>query len=148
MEIFIRNGWDLYADNYQDESAKLNHLFTELDGKEAQEALKGLNLIDWYDELKAAQKDFEDAFQTKVGDTSKEDFALIKEIRPELVKSLTDLMERVNSDSKYAKDNGNYKEIVNIINNIVSETNTLAKSRITRGNGAEEVPQNEIQTIV
>ncbi len=141
LEIFIRNGWDLYADNYQDESAELNHLFTELDRKDAQEALTSLGLIDWYLELKAAQIDFEDAFQSKANDTGKEDFVAIGKIRPDLVNNLYDLLERINSDSKYANVNGDYKEILNTINNIISETATLAKSRITRGTG------EEVQTV-
>jgi hypothetical protein len=143
LEIFKRNNWTLYMDGYQDESAEINQLISELENPDSLAAIKTLNITDLYEDVKTSQKEFEDAFYSKANETTKEDFAIITEIRPKLMSSLADLLDRIGSDAKFA-DNGNgYKELVNTINNILTETDTIAKSRITRGNGNDELPESD-----
>jgi hypothetical protein len=143
LEIFKRNNWTLYIDGYQEESAELNQLISEMENKESQDSIKTLNINDLYDDIKSTQKDFEDAFYSKANETTKEDYAIITEIRPKLMSNLTDLLQRIGSDAKFADDGNGYKELLNTINNILTETDTIAKSRITRGNGNDDLPESD-----
>jgi hypothetical protein len=141
LEIFTRNGWTIYLNGYQDQSAELNGLIKELEGKEAMNSITVLQLVDMLNELKTSQKDFEDTYQTKVNGNSKEEFSAIDEIRPKLVKQLSDLLERIDSDAEYSKSSDDYTNLINTLNNIISETATVLKSRLTRDNGS--LPESE-----
>ena len=143
LEIFTRNGWTIYQDGYQDESAELNQLITELNGKEALKAINALQLADMFNELKAAQIDFEDTFQNKASDASKEEYAFIAGTRQELIKNLSDLLERIGSDAQYAPNASEFSALIATFNAIIAETATILKSRITRDNNEDKIPESE-----
>jgi len=141
LRIFRIHGWSLWTDNYQEESSKLNSLMLELEKDEAKAALAVLNLTEWFQELKKAQVDFEVAFQNKANDDFRSDFVAIQSIRPELIKNVNDLLDRINSDSKYSDEAEVYTELVSTLNNILEESSVVAKSRKTRSgnNGVEKL---------
>ncbi len=142
LEIFTRNGWTIYQDGYQDESAELNQLIKELDSKEALNEINALQLLDMFNELKTAQNDFEDTFQNKASDVAKNEYAAMAETRQELIKNLSDLLERIGSDAQYAPNAGEYAVLIATINNIIGETATVLKARITRDNN-DNIPESE-----
>ena len=135
LAIFERNGWTLYIDSYLDESVELNKLIVDLSKKENTDAMKVLVITELFDDLKASQKDFEDAFYNKVSESVREDYAIITKTRPQLISNLSDLLERINSNAKFDDNAEEYKALINTINNIITETATAMKARITRENG-------------
>ncbi len=143
LEIFTRNGWTIYLDGYQEESAELNQLISELEGKEAADAINTLQLADMFNELKTAQKEFEETFQNKASDVSKEEYAVMSEIRQEVIENLSGLLERIDSDAKYAPNADEYTTLIATLNNIITETGTVLKARITRGNNHDTLPESE-----
>ncbi len=146
LEIFTRNGWTIYQDGYQDESAELNQLISELEGKDAADAIAALQLIEMFNELKTSQQDFEDAYQNKASDESKEEHAVMGDVRQELIESLSGLLERIDSDAKYAPNADEYTVLIATLNNIITETGTILKARITRGSNHDELPESEEPT--
>lgn len=138
IKLFKTHGWALWRENYQSESSKMSSLIGELKGAGAQASLTELGLNDWLNELIKAQDDFEKAFQDKASDDIKKDFIALKEIRPELIKNTYELLDRINLDAKYGDDTEAIKPLIKTLNNIIDETTSLAKSRITRNEHNDE----------
>jgi len=143
LEIFTRNGWTMYQDGYQEESAELTKLINELEGKEAADAINSLQMMELFNELKTAQQDFEDAFQNKASDASREEYAAMSEIRLELIKNLSDLLDRIGSDAQYAPNASEYAALITTLNNIIAETATVLKARLTRSSNDDKLPESE-----
>jgi hypothetical protein len=143
LKIFERHGWTLYLDGYQDESAELNLLISELEMPENLNAITTLNISDLFEDVKSSQKDFEDAFYNKANAAVKEDYSIITATRPQLITSLNNLLERIDSDSKFAEDAKTYKDLTNTINSILSETATIVKSRTTRNIIDDSLPETD-----
>ena len=140
-EIFKRHGWSLWRENYQAETSKLNSLFGDLDEEGAGASLAKIGLVDWYNELKDAQANFEDAFQNKASGDLRKLYVTMQEIRPDLIKITNELLDQIDSLAKYGDNPEEYTELVSTINSILSETALLAKTRNTRksNNEGEEI---------
>jgi len=131
LEIFTRRGWTIYEDVDPDESLEINQLIKELDGNEAMNSITLLQLMDMVNDLKTSHLDFEDTFNNKASNSSKQKFIAMVRIRPVLIKQLSDLLERINSDVKYAENSAEYSLLINKLNDIISATAKALKARIT-----------------
>ncbi|MCP4178684.1 MAG: hypothetical protein GY756_13045 [bacterium] len=137
-EIIRLHGLTLYKENYQVQSAKSNSLIKDFDTPECQASLAALQLAEWYEEMKQSHGEFETAFYNKAYEKNREEFVALLEVRNNLTKNITELLNRIDSDAKYSDEAANYIDLVNTINNIVTETSTLSKSRRTRKENTEE----------
>jgi hypothetical protein len=70
----------------------------------------------------------------------------MNQIRQELIKSLSGLLERIDSDAKYAPNADEYAALIATLNNIITETGTLLKARITRDSNQDKLPESEEPT--
>lgn len=130
--IFETHGWTLYDDPYAVESSKLNSLIKDLETADSQASLQILGYIAWFNELKEAQLNFEDAFQNKANDDSKKDFVASTEVRPNIIENLDELLVQVKTEAKYSETPENYKELVDSLNVIIEESVNPARARKTR----------------
>ncbi len=138
--IFETHGWTLYDDPYAVESSKLNSLIKDLETADSQASLQSLGYLDWFNELKGAQSNFEEAFQNKANDDSKKDFVATAEIRPEIIENLDELLRHIKTEAKHSENPEDYTEITNSINTIIEESFNPARARKTRrGNSGEEI---------
>ena len=64
--IIVKNGVRLHEEGFTVESAKLNSLFTDLDGAKEKESLEVLGLVKWVEQLKRCQASFEEVYQRRI----------------------------------------------------------------------------------
>ncbi len=143
LEIIKLHGNTLYRENKQVESAKLNSLIKDYDTPDAQDALASIQLTEYYTELKQSQRDFETAFYNKANDKSKVESTVIAKKRNELIKCIKALLTRIESDSEFGENSENYTDTINTLNNILSETFTLAKSRRKRKDNNDNIEDTD-----
>ncbi len=136
--IFETHGWTLYDDPYAVESSKLESLIKDLETEELQASLTELNLLEWFNELKMAQTDFENAFQNKANDETKKDFIATTEIRPGLIENLDELLKQIKLEAKYGETFEDYVELINSLNIIIEESCSPARARKTRKENNKE----------
>ncbi len=144
ITVIRTHGWSLWDENYQEESSKLNSLIADFEQTDKQTALSELRMTDWYTEMKGAQSEFEQAFLEKANDKTRENYITLAEIRPKLINTVNDLLERIDSDFEYSDTPELYTDLIFALNNTLEETSKLAKARITRQeNEANETDMEE-----
>lgn len=108
--IVERNGISLDRQKLNVESSSLNKLLSEVQTPESVEAIKLLGLTETFALLAGAQKEFEDAYQSRgINDTERKEYDSASTLRAEFEESLelllkyTESMAFVNPDSKWAQ---------------------------------------------
>ena len=132
------HGWSLWNENYQEESSKMDSLITDFEKEEAQASLTTLVMLEWFEEMKTAQAEFENAFQDKASDDIKKDFVAIKQIRPKLISNISALINRIDENIKYSENPEEHAGWLKTLNNIIEETAVVAKSRQTRNSNDDD----------
>ena len=82
-KILDQNGFSLYRLGYSEQTAALKSLFTDLQSIE--QDLKTADCIEWLEELKQAQSEFEEVHDKRIEKSSLKDIPTDKEAKTELV---------------------------------------------------------------
>jgi hypothetical protein len=129
-------GNTLYSLPYAEESTKLDLLFEKFGATSAREALATISASDWLERLKARQADFEKVYQSKVETEAGIDFPLLKTSKNTIKFYLKGLLNYIETNSKKKPDQ--FSTVEEKINEIITDTVTLARARGTRKENFEK----------
>jgi len=138
--IFDKYGTQIYKLGYKAESATMLSLFNELDQKKNQELLSEIDVLPFYNSLKAAEDAFTSASKQKSEEKTVQtnDSEAATEILQEMFPALTNLVAMLQLYSQF--EPAIYSETYNLVVTYITETNTAARARNTRKqNVVEEV---------
>lgn len=124
----IGNG--IYRLGYADETAKLNTLITALKKADNSSLLKTILGEEWLNELNASQEEFERSYSTKIQAESEIDYPLLKESKKKVIQFLRTLLSYVESNTWINETK--YKPVALKIDEITTDTLSIARNRITR----------------
>ena len=142
--LFEARGLTLYSKGYTEQSAGMNLLLEDLSTEQASDALATMGAPSWYDELRLAQDSFEQAVREKLSTESQDDILPIRFSRSQLtdhietllgcVRAMRDYQELTDAPNGYSA----LDESISSINEIITNAMTIAKSRRTRNESANE----------
>ncbi|MFA8434085.1 MAG: DUF6261 family protein [Marinifilaceae bacterium] len=134
-------GMRLHKESYSTESARLNNLITDLETKpELKEAIVTLSLTEWVAELKQAQQDFEEAEKARTvakastTDIKTEDACNALRKDCEFLFQYLQLNYQINPTNEY-------KQLIRLINEVISEFMTVIRSRKARNSKVESTEE-------
>ena len=138
--IFKNHGLALSKDSYAVQSTKMNALFSDLEQEEAKKAIATLELDGTFNQLRKAQADFAKLYTQKVeveavGKETGPVGELIQPVKQDLYYVLTmlEIMERVKPNA--------YTEVINNVNELVTEMGAKARARNNRKEEEDEEGQ-------
>jgi hypothetical protein len=123
-------GWSMYNKGYASKSALMNALIDRLGKDTLSVAIKTLNATSKVEALQKAYDDFEVAFNTKVETKTREVFPLISDSRIAVVRYQAAIMSY--TDMMAELDEGEYREAVSKIEEVIVEFASMARARRTR----------------
>ncbi|WP_109832650.1 DUF6261 family protein [Reichenbachiella versicolor] len=139
--VIDQAGKNLYKLGYAEQSGKLSALFNELDEEAYQSAITTLNAMDIYTELKQAQTEFNDLYNERLEADQMADYPTLSEARSNIIPHLNALLSTMEILQSTTTE-GEYDEVISLIDGITTAIMTVAKSRKTRSeNEAEETEE-------
>jgi len=128
------------------ESAALKLLFNDLSTPEATAATETIGAQTWLDDLKNAQTDFEETYQTRISATPVTDFPLLRETKVKLGRDLAALLETLRILAGMDADN-TFGPITTKINNVIGDIMTTVRGRKTREKKWNEIAPEESAAV-
>lgn len=122
---------------YAERSNKLNYFINELNTDEYKESLEITGLSGWIKKLADSQKEFEKIYAERVETEHTENNVSLHDAMNACVDSIELLLGHINAKS--AIDNIAFEELVESVNEIIEDSQTVAKTRKTRGKNGENV---------
>ena len=136
ISLIKKYGWTLYNEGYSVQSALMEKLISELEEKEAQNALNKIKALDWYHDMVTAQQDFEASMIEKIDVELKNEQPGLRDAKGGLIKTLTAFISSITSlDELYP---GKFTAVITKIKESAAGLATAAKSRKTRDENALE----------
>ncbi len=126
--LFQKQGWALHHESYVKESSKLALLFDDLSQPEATKAMETIGAVSWFEELKAAEKEFEKGYEANYSSEVRMNYTRFGKVRNTLSKHLITLLDcvQITSETRNSED---VKLTISKINEIIAEATQAAKSR-------------------
>lgn len=143
--IIEKHGIGIYTLGYKAETASLLALFTELDKPENQQLLTELGLQRYYNSLKEAEMAFNSISvqksdeKTTIADGSEAATVVLHELLP----TLTSLVAMLQLYSELEPDP--WENAFRKVATYITETNTVARARITRKQTQSAIAEKEAQ---
>jgi len=134
--IFDNVGNSVANLGYAKETAKLNTLIEALETPSAQQALATIGATERFEELKSSQDEFEKTYQIKIKTESDINYPLVKDAKLRITKYLKTLLYYIDTNSDL--DGVLFGTAKEAINQIITDTVTIARSRATRIENAED----------
>ncbi len=130
VHILKELGWTLYQEGDATESSLLHTLFEKLGKAPESTYVTAIDATSRLASLKAAQLDFETTITTKVDAKTKQEYPKIRKCRHLIARYLGGMLDYI--DLMAEIEGGVYKTAVGKIDEIITEFETIARSRQTR----------------
>jgi len=128
--IFDTTGNSAYSMGYSVETAKLNSLIMNLSTPASLKDMESIGAIEWFEQLKTCQVEFEKVYNSKIDTESAINFPLIKDARDRITKYLKALLSYININTEL--DPVKYGPVSDKIDEMITEIVAIARARKTR----------------
>lgn len=137
IELIKQHGYSLYRYGYQKESAAIHSLLNELAKPENNELVSRIAAQEWVASLTTAQNDFESCYSNRVAEEGKEIVEPSTEMRKQVIESLEKLLMYVETQLFISEMPDTWGSLSSNLQRIISDTNTVARTRRTRKENKE-----------
>jgi len=137
LSIFDNVGNSVYYLGYAAETAKMKTLIEALETSSARHALETIGATERFEELKHSQDEFEKTYQGKIETESAINYPLVKDSKYRIKKYLKTLLYYIDTNSDL--DGAIFGAAKEAINQIITDTVAIARSRATRIENTEDM---------
>lgn len=127
--LIEKAGTTLYVLGYNEQSGKLAALFDELDQEEYQEAMKQLNIVSVYQELKQSPVDFQTIYDERLSQEADLNYPTLKEARARIIPHINSLLSVI--DVLVELEPKKYQQLADKLSTITKQVMAAARSRKT-----------------
>ena len=134
MSIVRKHGYSVHRKRFKVESTALNALVSEMEAHSTE--LTTLLAKELVDTLKAKQDAFENLVKER-SMTASDENATTKKLRPDLITAIRNLFSITNLHAQTSANN-NYMSLANSLNELITETMSVARAARTRSSSTSE----------
>jgi len=130
VNVIRRHGWSLYRFGYTKQSAATNALLSELDKEPSSADVTLLAMQEWTERMKSGQQEFEGTLNQREALDAIEKPVLL-ETRKQVYADLSASLNYLESMAEF-NATPEMEELINTINEVITNVTTSAKARRTR----------------
>jgi len=130
LDVIDKYGRGIARKNYQEESALIWGIIKDWESSaELTEALTLLNVVDWKEELKAANEAFDAMYRSRTNDLSTVPETSATELREPTMEAYRRLVSHLDAHATLAQDKAPYEHLAGVLNKHIEQNNQLVISR-------------------
>ncbi len=133
--IIQQAGTRLYLLGYNEQSGKMEALFTELDKPENISALAAMHADGLYEELKQSQENFASIYNDRLNEDTLKNYPTLKEAKSKTIPHVNILLDALAILEE--TDPGTHSNLISQVNAITTEIMAVARARKSRSEGDE-----------